>query len=106
MLAICNTRSTNIWSLPLQELSGDKQIRCWKSGVPDWIAFITVPVDHDDAEKLLLEAVKGRHLKLGDTHPHTLESWQNLIELFEAWDKPEQAEEWRAKLTETEAVEQ
>jgi hypothetical protein len=27
-----------------------------------------------------------------------LESWHNLIELYEAWGKPEKAEEWRAKL--------
>jgi hypothetical protein len=36
--------------------------------------------------------------KLGDTHPHTIESINNLIELYEAWNKPEKAEEWRAKL--------
>ena len=56
------------------------------------------------AEPLLIEAVEGRHLKLGDTHPRTLESWHNLIELYEAWNKPEEAEEWRAKLPQTEAV--
>jgi hypothetical protein len=36
-------------------------------------------------------------LKLGDNHPHTLESLKNLIELYEAWGKPEKAEEWREK---------
>ena len=60
----------------------------------------------DEAEPLLLEAVKGRRLKLGDTHPHTLESLNNLIELYEAWNKPEEAEEWRAKLPQKKAVEQ
>ncbi|MHC4582889.1 MAG: tetratricopeptide repeat protein [Planctomycetota bacterium] len=59
-----------------------------------------------DDEPLLLEAVDGRRLKLGDTHPHTLESWNNLIDLYEAWDKPEKAEEWRAKLPQTMTVEQ
>jgi hypothetical protein len=39
-----------------------------------------------------------------DTHPHTLESVKNLIILYESWNKPEKAEEWRAKLPETEAV--
>ena len=58
------------------------------------------------SEPLLLEAVNGRRLKLGDTHPHTLESWHNLIELYEAWDKPEKAKKWRAKLPQSEAVEQ
>jgi len=54
--------------------------------------------------KLLLKAVEGRHLKLGDTHPHTKESMNNLIALYEAWNKPEKAKEWRAKLPKTEAV--
>jgi len=35
-----------------------------------------------------------------------LESWNNLIELYEAWSKPEKAEEQRAKLPQTEAVEE
>jgi len=54
---------------------------------------------------LLLETTQGRRLKLGDTHPHTLESWHSLSRLYEAWDKPEEAEKWRAKLPQTEAEE-
>jgi hypothetical protein len=50
--------------------------------------------------------VNGRRLKLGDTHPETLESMNNLIELYEAWNKPEKAKEWRAKLPQTEAVDE
>ena len=58
--------------------------------------------DYDNAEPLLLEALKGRRLKLGDQHQHTLESLNNLIDLYEAWNKPEKAEKWRAKLIQTE----
>lgn len=54
--------------------------------------------NYDKAESLLIETVEGRRLKLGDTHPHTLESWNSLIDLYEAWGKPQEAEEWRAKL--------
>jgi hypothetical protein len=35
---------------------------------------------------------------------HPLASITNLIELYEAWGKPEEAEEWRTKLPRTEAV--
>jgi hypothetical protein len=35
-------------------------------------------------------------------HPHTLESWKNLITLYKAWNKPEKADEWRAKLKQIE----
>jgi hypothetical protein len=34
---------------------------------------------------------------LCDEHPHTLESWNNLIELYEVSGKPTKAEEWRGK---------
>jgi hypothetical protein len=36
--------------------------------------------------------------KLGGTHSHSVESLKNLINLYKAWIKPEQAEQWRAKL--------
>jgi len=61
---------------------------------------------YEEAEKLLLEAVKGRSLKLGDQHPATQESQKNLTELYEALGKLEEAAQWRAKLPQTEAVEQ
>jgi len=54
------------------------------------------------AKPLLFETVEGRRLKLGNTHPHTKESWNHLIALYEAWNKPEKAEEWRAKLEQIE----
>ena len=44
------------------------------------------------------------YLKLSDTHSHTLESMRNLIKLYEAWNKTEKAKEWRAKLPQTETV--
>jgi len=62
--------------------------------------------DYDKVEPLLIETAKGRNLKFGDTHPHTIESWNNLIELYEAWNKPEEAKKWRAKLAQAEAVEE
>jgi len=48
--------------------------------------------------------LEARRLKLGDKHPYTLESWNNIIALYEAWNKPEKANEWQAKPTQTEAV--
>jgi len=54
-------------------------------------------VHYEKAEPLLNEAVEGRRLKLGDTHPHTIESWNHLINLYEAWNKPGKAEERRSK---------
>jgi len=53
-----------------------------------------------------LSRANGRLLKLGGEHPHAVESMKNLAELYEAWEKPEKAEEWRAKLSRTKAVEE
>jgi hypothetical protein len=61
-------------------------------------------VRYEDSESLLVETIEGRRLKLGNNHSHTLELLNNLIELYEAWNKPEKANEWRAKLPKTEAV--
>lgn len=54
----------------------------------------------------MIEAVKCHRIKSGDQHPHTFESLNNLIALYKAWDKPEKVKEWRAKLSETEALEE
>ncbi|MHC4434145.1 MAG: tetratricopeptide repeat protein, partial [Planctomycetota bacterium] len=61
---------------------------------------------YDKAEPLLLKAVEGRRLKLGGTHPHTIESFNNLIDLYQAWNKPEEADKWRAELPRMAAGEQ
>jgi hypothetical protein len=48
---------------------------------------------YNESEKLLIEAIKSRHLKLGDQHLYTVESLNNLKDLYEASNKPEEAEE-------------
>lgn len=83
----------------------EARIRIWSANHPDILEtkndlalLCKEQARYDMAEELLLEAIDGRRLKLGDTHPHTLESWHNLIELYEARNKPEEAEKWRSKL--------
>jgi len=60
---------------------------------------------YNEAEPLLLEAIEGRKQKLGQQHPDTFDSVRNLIELYEAWGKPQKAEQWRAKLSDKEGTE-
>ncbi|MFB0556218.1 MAG: tetratricopeptide repeat protein [Phycisphaerae bacterium] len=57
---------------------------------------------YDEAESLLLETLEGRRKVLGEEHPDTLVSLNHLIELYEVWNKPEKAEQWRAKLPDAE----
>ena len=42
----------------------------------------------------------------GEEHSETLACLEHFVELYEARNKPEKAEEWRAKLPGTETVEQ
>jgi hypothetical protein len=57
-------------------------------------------------EGFLIRVLEGQRLKLGDTHPHTIESLNSLIDLYEAWNKPEKANEWRTKLAQIEDFEE
>lgn len=52
---------------------------------------------YEDAELLLLDAFHGREAKFGPEHPHTIESLKQLVTLYEAWGKPDEAARWRAK---------
>ena len=42
----------------------------------------------------------------GNDHEFTNAGVNNLIALYEAWNKPEKAEQWRSKLPQTETAEQ
>ncbi len=50
------------------------------------------------AEMLLLEAEEGLHALLGPDDSATILAQRKLVDLYDAWDKPEEAAEWRAKL--------
>jgi len=60
--------------------------------------------DYNKSESLLIQAIEDRRLKLGNTHLFTLNSWRILIELYEIWERPEKASEWRVKLPQIETV--
>ena len=60
----------------------------------------------DFLENDALGSIETQRLIIGVEHIHTLQSSHNLIDLYEAWNKPEETEEWQAKLPQTEAVEQ
>ena len=60
--------------------------------------------NREHAEAILLRAFD---LSAAATEPHDpqiTEVVQLLIQLYESWNKPEKAEEWRVKLQQTEAV--
>jgi predicted Zn-dependent protease len=54
--------------------------------------------DYDKAEPLLVEVVELSEDVLVEGHPDTVAAMNVLIKLYEAWGKPQKAEEWRSKL--------
>ena len=58
---------------------------------------------YDEAMPYFVEALKTSRRVLGDEHPSTLWSIESLIELFDRWDKPEQAQQYREMLESIEA---
>jgi len=51
-----------------------------------------------DAERLLIKALEFSRRLFGEEHPETRACLEHLALLYEAWGKPEEAEQWRAKL--------
>ena len=61
---------------------------------------------YDEAEQLLFKAEETARRVLGNDHEVTNTSVNNLITLYEAWNKPEEANQWRAKLEQIEDLEE
>jgi tetratricopeptide (TPR) repeat protein len=53
---------------------------------------------YEKAAPLLLDVYNKRQTNLGREHPTTVGSLKQLISLYESWDKPDEAAQWRAKL--------
>jgi non-specific serine/threonine protein kinase/serine/threonine-protein kinase len=51
-----------------------------------------------EAEQLMLEAHATLAREFGETHARTTPVVQRLVDLYDAWKRPAQAGEWRAKL--------
>ena len=50
-----------------------------------------------EAERVLIEAEERLERTARFDHPWTRLTRERLAELYDAWDKPEQAAEWRAR---------
>jgi tetratricopeptide (TPR) repeat protein len=59
---------------------------------------------YDEAQVYLAEALEGFRRVLGNEHPHTLYSINALVELYDAWEKPEEAKKYRDMLPEEDAA--
>ncbi len=53
---------------------------------------------YNEAEPLAISCFQGRNVAFGPAHPFTQDAIAVLVKLYEIWSKPEQSEQWRAKL--------
>lgn len=61
---------------------------------------------YDKAEPLLLEILELYQVVMSEGHPNTVAAINELIKLYDAWEKPQQAEQWRTKLTSKKGTEE
>ena len=61
---------------------------------------------YDKAEPLLVEVVELSEGVLVEGHPDTVSAMNELIKLYEAWGKPQKAQQWRSKLPGEEGTEE
>jgi serine/threonine protein kinase/tetratricopeptide (TPR) repeat protein len=54
--------------------------------------------EYERAERLWVKALAANRRYLGESHPETRGSILAIIQLYEDWGKPEEAEKWRAQL--------
>ncbi|MCH8146654.1 MAG: serine/threonine protein kinase [Planctomycetes bacterium] len=57
--------------------------------------------DYGEAESLLLEVLRIRERAHGANHPDTQKTMNGVIDLYEAWGRPEKADEYRARVPRT-----
>ena len=57
-------------------------------------------------ERQLIRSLEFSRRVLGEEHPEIRTCQAQFVALYEAWDKPEKAEEWRAKLPRKEGTEE
>ena len=63
-----------------------------------WALCLVELKQYEDAESRLLAAYDGMRATLGQDHEQTRRASESLVYLYDAWGKPDQAAEWRAKL--------
>jgi serine/threonine protein kinase/tetratricopeptide (TPR) repeat protein len=61
---------------------------------------------YEEAERMLIKALEFSRRVLGEEHSETLACLKYFVLLYEAWDKPEEAEKWRKKLSGQKAAQQ
>jgi hypothetical protein len=72
---------------------------------PETLAYMTkvarrfmMQSQYQNAESLYLKVLEVRKRTQGEQHPETLRGTVDLVMLYEAWGKADEAAKWRSKL--------
>jgi tetratricopeptide (TPR) repeat protein len=98
---------------PLQQPYFESRLKLYESGQPARQSFVRAVAwlhylydsrgQFEEVERRLIKALEFSRRVLGEEHSETLACREDFVKLYEAWGKPEKAEEWRAKLPHPEA---
>jgi tetratricopeptide (TPR) repeat protein len=90
---------------PLQQPHFEARLKLYESGQAARQSFVRGMAwshysggHYPEAEQMLIKALEFSRRVLGEEHSETLACQEDFVKLYEAWGKPEKAEEWRAKL--------
>jgi len=101
---------------PLQQPYFESRLKLYESRQPARQSFVRGLVwihylynsrgQFAEVERRLIKAMEFSRRVLGEEHSETQACHEDFVKLYEAWGKPEKAEEWRAKLPRKEGTEE
>ena len=96
----------------LPQADFELRLKLYESGLPARESFVRNVAwqaysqgQYAEAERMLIKALEFSRRVFGEEHSETLACLKYFVLLYEAWDKPEKAEEWRVKLPGKESTE-
>ncbi len=98
---------------PLHRPDFESRLKLYESGQPArqsvvrtvaWINYSRG--QYEEAERMLIKALEFSRRVLGEEHSETQACHEDFVKLYEAWGKPEKAEEWRAKFSRKQDVQE
>jgi tetratricopeptide (TPR) repeat protein len=90
---------------PLLQPDFESRLKLYESGQPARQSIVRTVAwivcnrgQYSEAEQWLIKALEFSRRVLGEEHSETRACQEDFVRLYEAWGKPEKAEQWRANL--------
>jgi tetratricopeptide (TPR) repeat protein len=90
---------------PLFRPDFESRLKRYESGQPARQSYVRTMAwvnmrqgQYEEAERMLVKALEFSRRVFGEEHSETLACLKYFVLLYEAWGKPQEADQWRAKL--------